>query len=54
MPNKITPENLKEGIDFYYDENGLMVLTADYLFKRGYCCESGCRNCPYGFEKSES
>jgi hypothetical protein len=20
-------------------------------FKRGYCCKSGCRHCPYGFDK---
>ena len=42
---------LVEGID-YYIENGLLVFTADYLLKRGYCCESGCRHCPFGFRKS--
>jgi len=36
----------EEGEDFYF-ENGLMVLTAKYLRDRGYCCGSGCRNCPY-------
>ncbi len=40
---------LVEGIDFYY-ENGFMVFTAEYLRKRGYCCRSGCRHCPYGFK----
>ncbi len=40
--------DLQEGVDFYY-ENGLMVFTAEYLRKRGYCCRSGCRHCPYGF-----
>ena len=40
---------LIEGIDFNYDENGLMVLTSEYLFKRGRCCQSGCRNCPYEY-----
>lgn len=35
-----------EGID-YYCENGLMVLTAHFLKNRGYCCENGCRHCPY-------
>lgn len=24
-----------------------MVLTAHFLLKRGYCCNSGCRHCPY-------
>jgi hypothetical protein len=32
----------------YYIENGLMVFTAAYHLKRGYCCGSGCRHCPYG------
>ena len=38
---------LREGLD-YYVENGLLVFTAEFLRKRGYCCESGCRHCPYG------
>jgi hypothetical protein len=24
-----------------------MVFTASYLRRRGYCCDSGCRHCPY-------
>jgi Family of unknown function (DUF5522) len=43
------PDRLIEGID-YYMENGFMVFTAIYLQKRGFCCQSGCRHCPYGFE----
>ncbi len=41
-------EPLREGID-YYVENGLYVFTAEFLRRRGYCCRSGCRHCPYGF-----
>jgi len=41
-------EPLVEGVD-YYVENGLYVFTAHYLLKRGYCCQSGCRHCPYDF-----
>ena len=37
---------LTEGRD-YYNENGAMVFTAGYLQRRGYCCGSGCRHCPY-------
>jgi hypothetical protein len=37
---------LAEGKD-YYSENGAMVFTASYLQRRGYCCGSGCRHCPY-------
>jgi hypothetical protein len=33
----------------YYTENGKWVFTAKYLLKRGYCCRSGCRHCPYGY-----
>lgn len=39
---------LQEGVD-YYIENGLMVFTETFLQKRGYCCESGCRHCPFGY-----
>ena len=31
----------------YYEENGLLVFTARYHLKRGYCCNSGCHHCPY-------
>lgn len=44
-PEVAEPE-FKEGVDYYY-ENGLMVLSAHFLRKRGYCCNSGCRHCPY-------
>ncbi|MCF8245076.1 MAG: hypothetical protein K9J37_00740 [Saprospiraceae bacterium] len=44
------PQILVEGLDFTI-ENGFYVFTAQYLKKRGYCCENGCRNCPYGFKK---
>src|ERR1041385_7378102 len=37
---------LTEGRD-YYLEGGVMVFTASYLERRGYCCGSGCRHCPY-------
>ncbi len=36
--------------DYYLDDRGLVVFTAAYHLKRGYCCKSGCRHCPYGFE----
>ena len=37
---------LREGHDYVFDD-GLMVFTASYLQRRGYCCDNGCRNCPY-------
>jgi hypothetical protein len=38
---------LVENEDYYLD-HGLMVLTARYHLRRGYCCDQGCRHCPYG------
>jgi len=31
----------------FFIENGLLVFTAAYHLKRGSCCGSGCRHCPY-------
>lgn len=31
----------------YYFEGPYMVFTAAYHLKRGFCCGSGCRHCPY-------
>jgi len=42
---------LKFGEDYYFNEDGFMVFTAAYHLKRGYCCQSGCRHCPYGFDR---
>jgi hypothetical protein len=35
-----------EGEDYYF-EGPYMVFTAAYHLKRGFCCGSGCRHCPY-------
>ena len=43
------PGELTEGSDFYYDENGNMILAATYLLKQGECCGNGCRHCPFGY-----
>jgi hypothetical protein len=42
---------LIEGIDFYYTPEGYKCFTEKYHLKRGYCCKSGCKHCPYGFDK---
>ena len=41
-----TPTPLVEGLD-YYLENGYWVFTEYFLLRRGACCGSGCRYCPY-------
>ena len=37
---------LIEDVD-YYIEGGFMVFTEAYHRNRGYCCDSGCRHCPW-------
>jgi hypothetical protein len=38
--------------DFYF-EGPYLVFTAAYHLKRGSCCGSGCRHCPYGFAAAD-
>lgn len=38
---KLTPE------DYYFNSQGLMVFTEKYHLKRGTCCGSGCKHCPF-------
>jgi hypothetical protein len=47
QPAKRAPAPLQEGVD-YTMEAGKLVFTAAYHLKRGYCCNSKCRHCPYG------
>ncbi|HBB89239.1 MAG TPA: hypothetical protein DC047_16670 [Blastocatellia bacterium] len=47
------PPSAIEGEDYYF-EGPLMVFTEPFLLRRGICCESGCRHCPYGFSKNSS
>lgn len=41
---------MEEG-DFYFSPEGYKVMTEKYHLKRGYCCKSGCKHCPYGYDK---
>ncbi|MBW7870615.1 MAG: hypothetical protein H3C39_06090 [Flavobacteriia bacterium] len=47
----MNPDKFKEG-DYYKTEEGFIVFTEQYLLRRGYCCRSGCRHCPYGYDKN--
>lgn len=31
----------------YYIQDGKYVFTAKYLKDRGFCCNNGCKHCPY-------
>ena len=33
--------------EYYINENGKVVFTSDYHIKRGHCCGSGCKHCPF-------
>ncbi|MCS5490424.1 DUF5522 domain-containing protein [Algoriphagus limi] len=44
--NSGNPPALEPG-DYYFNKQGLMVFTEKYHRKRGYCCGSGCKHCPY-------
>ena len=39
---------LLEG-DYYFSPEGYLVFTEQYHLKRGQCCQSGCRHCPYSY-----
>lgn len=41
-------EAVASGRDTYWDPiTGMSVFTSHFLARRGYCCESGCRHCPF-------
>lgn len=41
---------LIEGIDFYINKDGYIVLTEKYHLDKGSCCGMGCTHCPYNYE----
>lgn len=45
------PTKMTEDIH-YYIEDGLLVFTELQHIQRGYCCQSNCRHCAYGYKIS--
>jgi Family of unknown function (DUF5522) len=43
-------KQLVEDLDFYYNEQGYIVLTEKYHLEKGFCCGNGCKHCPYQYE----
>lgn len=43
--------DLIETVDYYINEEGKLVFTAQYHLKRGFCCKPNsiyaCLHCPY-------
>ena len=53
MPNKKASHwklELKKD-EYYYAKEGYIVFTERYHLKRGYCCYSNCRHCPFKKKK---
>jgi hypothetical protein len=40
--------------DYYMTVDGYIVFTEKYLLKRGYCCDNGCRHCPYTYREKKN
>ena len=43
-------KELTEGVHYYLNEEGLIVLTEEYHLLRGYCCGNGCLHCPFNYD----
>lgn len=41
--------DFREGTDYYFNEEGYIVLTEKYHLNKGYCCGNGCKHCPYEY-----
>ena len=47
MENKYDAINQLYSDEYYISKDGYIVFTKKYHLKRGYCCQSGCKHCPY-------
>lgn len=43
-------DSFGEGVHYYINEDGLVVLTEKYHLEKGYCCGNGCKHCPYEYK----
>ena len=37
--------------EYYYSKEGYIIFTEKYHLKRGYCCDSNCKHCPFNKRK---
>ncbi len=47
MKNKNNAINQLDSDEYYKSKDGYIVFTKKYHLKRGYCCQSNCKHCPY-------
>lgn len=52
--DNVSPDAQDNPDEDYYLDGPYLVFTAAYHLKRGFCCQSGCRHCPYGFNKNSA
>jgi hypothetical protein len=43
----VAPDTGQEADEDCYWDGPYLVFTEAYHLKRGYCCNSGCRHCPW-------
>jgi len=43
-------KELTNGIHYYINNDGYVVLTEKYHLEKGFCCGHGCKHCPYNYE----
>jgi Family of unknown function (DUF5522) len=43
-------KDLIEGLHYYINDDGYIVLTEQYHYEKGYCCGNGCLHCPFQYE----
>ena len=46
-PREVTSAPKPLGPDDFYMDGPYLVFTAAYHLRRGSCCKSDCRHCPY-------
>ena len=44
---------LIEGVHFYINKDGYIVLTEKYHLEKGFCCGMSCLHCPYQYKNVE-
>ncbi len=52
--NAMTFTDKFEKDEYYLTPEGYIVFTEKYHLKRGYCCQSGCRHCPWNYNAKKA
>jgi len=44
---EFTKRHLLEKDEYYYSTEGYIIYTEKFHLKRGFCCNSNCKHCPF-------